>query len=33
VRIEGAGARLAELFDLLDDFLLTFPIVEPRKET
>ena len=31
-RVEGDRARLAELFDLLDDFGLMFPVVEPRRD-
>jgi alkyl sulfatase BDS1-like metallo-beta-lactamase superfamily hydrolase len=31
VRVEGDGARVAELFGLLDDFSLVFEIVEPRR--
>ncbi|HKZ04592.1 MAG TPA: alkyl sulfatase dimerization domain-containing protein [Methylomirabilota bacterium] len=31
--VEGERARLAELFELLDDFALMFPVVEPRRET
>jgi alkyl sulfatase BDS1-like metallo-beta-lactamase superfamily hydrolase len=31
--VEGERARLAELFDLLDDFALMFPVVEPRRDT
>ena len=30
VRVEGDRARLTELFALLDDFVLLFPVVEPR---
>jgi alkyl sulfatase BDS1-like metallo-beta-lactamase superfamily hydrolase len=32
ISIAGDGARVAELFGLLDDFSPTFPIVEPRPE-
>jgi alkyl sulfatase BDS1-like metallo-beta-lactamase superfamily hydrolase len=32
VRIEGDGSRVAELFDLLDDFRLMFEVVEPRRD-
>jgi alkyl sulfatase BDS1-like metallo-beta-lactamase superfamily hydrolase len=32
VRVEGDRARLAELFALLDDFVLLFPVVEPRRD-
>ena len=32
VAVEGDGARLAELFSLLDDFALMFPVIEPRRE-
>jgi alkyl sulfatase BDS1-like metallo-beta-lactamase superfamily hydrolase len=31
-RVEGDRGRLAELFDLLDDFGLMFPVVEPRRD-
>ncbi|MET0852622.1 MAG: alkyl sulfatase dimerization domain-containing protein [Candidatus Rokuibacteriota bacterium] len=30
VRVDGAADRVAELFGLLDDFTLMFPVVEPR---
>jgi alkyl sulfatase BDS1-like metallo-beta-lactamase superfamily hydrolase len=30
VRVDGAVDRVAELFTLLDDFTLMFPVVEPR---
>ena len=30
--VEGERARLAELFELLDDFALMFPVVEPRRD-
>ena len=30
--IEGDAAKVVELFGLLDDFTLMFPIVEPRRE-
>jgi alkyl sulfatase BDS1-like metallo-beta-lactamase superfamily hydrolase len=30
--VEGERARLAELFELLDDFTLMFPVVEPRRD-
>jgi alkyl sulfatase BDS1-like metallo-beta-lactamase superfamily hydrolase len=30
-RIEGDGARVAELFSLLDDFALMFEVVEPKR--
>ena len=32
VTIEGDAAKVVELFGLLDDFTLMFPIVEPRRE-
>jgi alkyl sulfatase BDS1-like metallo-beta-lactamase superfamily hydrolase len=32
VAIEGDAAKVVELFGLLDDFTLMFPIVEPRRE-
>ncbi len=32
VRVEGDRAALAELFTLLDDFALLFPVVEPRRD-
>jgi alkyl sulfatase BDS1-like metallo-beta-lactamase superfamily hydrolase len=32
VTVAGDGARLAELFSLLDDFALMFPVIEPRRE-
>ena len=31
VRIDGDAGRVAELFDLLDDFRLMFEVVEPRR--
>jgi alkyl sulfatase BDS1-like metallo-beta-lactamase superfamily hydrolase len=31
VAIDGDGAKVVELFGLLDDFTLMFPIVEPRR--
>jgi len=30
VAIEGDGSKLHELFDLLDEFQLMFPVIEPR---
>ena len=33
VAIEGDAAKVVELFGLLDDFTLMFPIVEPRRES
>jgi alkyl sulfatase BDS1-like metallo-beta-lactamase superfamily hydrolase len=32
VRIEGDATKVVELFGLLDDFSLMFPIVEPRRD-
>ncbi len=32
LRVEGDAGKVAELFDLLDDFTLAFEIVEPRRE-
>jgi alkyl sulfatase BDS1-like metallo-beta-lactamase superfamily hydrolase len=32
VSVAGDGARVSELFGLLDDFSLSFPIVEPKPE-
>jgi alkyl sulfatase BDS1-like metallo-beta-lactamase superfamily hydrolase len=31
IAIEGDAAQLAELFELLDDFALMFPVLEPRR--
>jgi len=31
-RIDGDAARVAELFDLLDDFSLMFEVIEPKRE-
>jgi alkyl sulfatase BDS1-like metallo-beta-lactamase superfamily hydrolase len=31
VRVEGDGATVVELFDLLDDFTLMFEVVEPKR--
>ena len=31
VTVEGDATKVVELFGLLDDFTLMFPIVEPRK--
>jgi alkyl sulfatase BDS1-like metallo-beta-lactamase superfamily hydrolase len=31
VTIEGDGAKVVALFEMLDDFTLMFPIVEPRR--
>jgi alkyl sulfatase BDS1-like metallo-beta-lactamase superfamily hydrolase len=33
VRVEGDRAKLADLFALLDDFTLSFPVVEPRLDS
>jgi alkyl sulfatase BDS1-like metallo-beta-lactamase superfamily hydrolase len=33
VRLEGDAAVVAQLFGLLDDFSLTFEVVEPKRET
>ena len=30
-RVDGDASRVAALFDLLDDFALMFPVVEPRR--
>jgi alkyl sulfatase BDS1-like metallo-beta-lactamase superfamily hydrolase len=32
IAVDGDGAKVAELFGLLDDFTLMFPVVEPRRE-
>ena len=32
VQVEGDAARVAELFGLLDDFTLMFPVAEPPPE-
>jgi linear primary-alkylsulfatase len=31
VRVEGDGATVVELFELLDDFTLMFEVVEPKR--
>ena len=31
-RVEGDAAGVAGLFELLDDFALMFPVVEPRPD-
>jgi alkyl sulfatase BDS1-like metallo-beta-lactamase superfamily hydrolase len=31
-RIDGDGAKVAELFGLLDDFSLMFEVIEPKRE-
>ena len=32
VRVDGDGAKVAELFGMLDDFRLMFEVVEPKRE-
>jgi len=33
VRVDGDAAKVAELFDLLDDFSLMFEVLEPKRES